>query len=358
MKPIFFTPGPTQLYPTVKKHIYQALQNNILSISHRSLPYQIIHEHTVNQLKTLLGIPKDYLVFFVSSGTEAMERTIQNTVEKKSVHFVNGAFSQRFFTIAKELGKNAHAITIPWGQGFIPDNVNIPKKSELICITHNETSTGVSIPTEYIYKLKQRWPNVLLAIDMVSSAPYVDMDYTYTDIAFFSVQKGFGLPAGLGVLFVSPQAYEKSQYLFKKGVSIGSFHSFSSLNKEAEKHQTPETPNVLGIYLLGRVCEDMHMYGIKRIRKETEEKATLLYDCLTTSTRLKPFVKEKHYQSQTVIVAEVKNGSQHLLSYLKKKGMIVGAGYGLFKDNQIRIANFPAHTIKDIQKLQKTLYIF
>ena len=35
MKPIFFTPGPSQLYPTCQTHVEKAFEENIPSISHR-----------------------------------------------------------------------------------------------------------------------------------------------------------------------------------------------------------------------------------------------------------------------------------------------------------------------------------
>ena len=39
MQNIYFTPGPAQLYPTVKNHILKALELEICSLSHRSKDY-------------------------------------------------------------------------------------------------------------------------------------------------------------------------------------------------------------------------------------------------------------------------------------------------------------------------------
>lgn len=36
---------------------------------------------------------------------------------------------------------------------------------------------------------------------------------------------------------------------------------------------------------------------------------------------------------------------------LEKKGIIIGNGYGLLKDSQVRITNFPALSRKDIENL-------
>ena len=146
MKKIFFTPGPSQLFPSVGEYIKQALSEDIASISHRSQKFEEIYYNTTISLKKLLDIPtKAYQVFFLSSATEAMERIIENCVEKYSFHFVNGAFSEKFFEIANDLKKEPMKNEVEDGQGFNFKTIKIPKKTELICFTRNETSTGVSL---------------------------------------------------------------------------------------------------------------------------------------------------------------------------------------------------------------------
>ncbi len=360
MQKIFFTVGPSQLYPTAKKHIQNALKEDICSISHRSEKFREIYGDTVAALKSLLNIPENFEIFFLSSATEAMERVIQNCVGKNSFHFVNGAFSKRFFEISGQLGKDAKKHEAALGRAFDFKQIEIPRETELICCTQNETSGGTSIPLEDIYAAKKSHPDKLIAVDIVSSAPYCKLDYSLVDCAFFSVQKGFGLPAGLGVLIVNEKCLEKSERLEKEGACVGSYHRFSEMKKQGEKNQTKETPNVLGIYLLGRIVRDMLELGIERIRKETEEKAGMVYDFFDNHPRFKPFISEKNNpaspaggRSQTVIVIGTPDGSKEIVEKLKKKGMIVGTGYKDHKDTQIRISNFPAHSVEDIKNLLK-----
>lgn len=348
MRQIFFTPGPSQIYSTVGDHIKTALKENIFSISHRSERFQAIFRKAKDGLRTLLAIPKDYHIVFVASGTEAMERIIENTVEKKSLHFVNGSFAKRWYEIAVELGKTPEKYEVPFGEGFHTSPV-VPKDVELICFNHNETSSGVAIDPKFIYNVAKNNHNALIAVDTVSSVPYVDLDYKKLDCTFFSVQKLFGLPAGLGCIILSPRAIEKAKFLQTYGISIGSYHSFPTLVEWAEKNQTLETPNVFGILLLGKVIMDMQKIGIKMIRKDTAEKARLMYSFLEQHQKYKIFVS-KEYRSTTVIVAEV-GDAKSVLARLKKKGMIVGGGYGPYKEKQIRIANFPAVNKKDIERL-------
>src|SRR5579884_2196118 len=107
MNKTFFTPGPSQLYPTIEKHISEALEQHIPSISHRSTKFKEIVKETVSNLRNVLTIPEDYHIFFLSSATEAMERVIENCVEKKSFHLVAGSFGDKFYEIAKDLKKDA-----------------------------------------------------------------------------------------------------------------------------------------------------------------------------------------------------------------------------------------------------------
>lgn len=352
---LYFTPGPSQIYPSVKKHVDTAFKKDILSISHRSKTFQEIYKNAVKNISALMNVPVSHHVFFISSSLESMERILQNCVEKKSLHLVNGSFSKTDFEFAYQLGKEPDIVEVEEGQGIELNKLKVPSDTELVMVTQNETSTGVMIPMKDIHDFKKNHPRVLVAIDIVSSAPYPRTDFRYVDMAFFSVQKGFGLPAGLGVLIVRQEVIDRSVALEKKGVLVGTYHSFSSLLKKHNEFQTPETPNVFGLYLLAEITQEMKRKGIKKIRQEIDLKSKLLYDFANTHVQWKPFVKEKKFQSQTTIVIDVKGQSKKVVEYLKKKGFMVGSGYGKFKNDHIRIANFPQHSVKDVKRLIKEM---
>lgn len=351
---INFTPGPAQLYFTVEDHMRTAFREGIPSLSHRSKRFEGIYRETTEGLRELLNLPAGYSLFFTGSATEIWERIIQNLVAERSFHLVNGSFSKRFFEIAQQLGKQPQKTEVEFGKGF-HDMGALNTKPELIAVTHNETSTGVSTPLEFIYQLKAQHPDALLAVDAVSSLPYPDFDYTRLDSIFFSVQKAFGLPAGLGVWMVNEKCIAKAEQLLASGISIGSYHTIPSLHAHAAKFQTPETPNVLTIYLLGKVVHDMVRKGIQTIRKETEYKAAILYQELENHPLLNPFVQEKSCQSKTVIVANCGEHTEKITKHLLTKGMQPGDGYGSFKKSQLRFANFPTHSKEQFELLVDSL---
>lgn len=351
---IYFTPGPSELYPTVYTHMTEALDRKIPVISHRSKLFQEVYLHATQGLRTLLKLPDHYQILFLSSATETWERILQNCVEHTSFHAVNGSFSKRFYEFSGELGLKGIKAEVPFGESFTADALNIPAEAEAICLTHNETSSGASMPVSEINKVRAKHKDALIFIDAVSSLPFPDFDYTKIDSVFFSVQKCFGLPAGLGVWILNDRCIEKAKYVASKR-STGTYHTVESMLSKAVVNQTPETPNVLNIFLLGKVIEDMNKIGAAEIRKSTERKAKLVYDYLFNSTNFEVFVKDETQRSQTTIVANTKLAPAEVNKLLAPFDMAVGSGYGNYKEKQIRIANFPAHSEAQIEKLVTTL---
>jgi phosphoserine aminotransferase len=351
---INFTPGPSQLYFTVEDHAKIAFREGIPSLSHRSKKFESIYKEVSDGLRELLGIPSGFHILFTGSATEVWERIIQNLVERKSLHLVNGSFSKRFYEVALQLNRSAEANEVPLGQGF-KNGIKVSDDTELIAITQNETSTGVSVPLSVINDLRTRYPKLLIAVDAVSSLPYPDFDYNAVDTVFFSVQKGFGLPAGLGVWLVNDRCLAKANDLLKRNISIGSYHTLPSLVQLETKFQTPETPNVFGIYLLSKVIKDLLTVGIHRIRKDTEYKAALLYQALHDHGSIKPFVQDPAWQSKTVIVADTGASTKLLTERLLERGMQPGDGYGAGKASQLRFANFPTHGKEQFELLFDTI---
>ena len=349
MLPVNFTPGPSQIYFTVEDHIRQAFREGIPSISHRSKTFEHIYRDCKEGLQELFQIPAGWELVFTSSATEVWERSLENLVESKSHHFVNGAFSKRFYEFGGLLGKSASHSVAAEGASF--DVCNHQLNAELIAITQNETSTGVVVTNHWISELRKYNPEALLIVDGVSSLPHLQPDFSLVDSVFFSVQKGFGMPAGLGVWLVNEACIQKAEMLTSKGLRTGTYHALPSMIANARKFQTPSTPNVLAIYLLSKVCQDFLRRGVDTIRKETNYKSALLYHTLDKLKNIKPFVHNAADRSQTVIVAQTGSRTQEIASLLLQNGIQAGDGYGSGKQTQLRFANFPAHSKEIYEQL-------
>ena len=349
VKKLYFTPGPSALYFTVEDHLRAALRKQIPSISHRGKEFSRIYQETEERLQQLVNLPDDYSLFFTASATEIWERMLQSVVQKRTLHLVNGAFSGRFFHIAKQLGYDAVDWKVSPGEAVIIDPSMENQEPELIAVTHNETSTGVQQPIKDLNVLRKLFPSSLLTVDVVSSFPVVDLPLELIDSAYFSVQKCFGLPAGLGVWLVNQRFIERATQMAPTGRT--SYHGVDSFYSNYQKYQTPATPNVLGIYLLGQVIGDMLDKGLERIRMESKYKSSILYHLMESKEDIKPFVTEKSWRSETVVVGNTGTSTQSLIHTLGEKGLIVGTGYGAYKTQHIRIANFPTHSKEQVEML-------
>jgi phosphoserine aminotransferase len=137
---------------------------------------------------------------------------------------------------------------------------------------------------------------------------------------------------------------------------VGTYHSLPSLWENYKKFETPETPNVMGIYVLGKVAEDFNKIGVDVMRKETDRKAKALYDFASKSANFEIFVENPNHRSATVVVLNCKGLAGDVIKQVQAKSdMILGSGYGKMKETQIRIANFPAVNEEQVQALIATL---
>ena len=129
-----------------------------------------------------------------------------------------------------------------------------------------------------ISDIRSKVTNSLISLDCVSGLPSIPFNISDVDTFYFSVQKCFGLPSGLGVWVYNNKCLDK-HYNIKEKKITGTYHSLEKLHKMSLKNQTPETPNVLAIYVLSKVLEDMNNIGIDMIVRDTNYKSSfcLLY---------------------------------------------------------------------------------
>lgn len=350
----YFTVGPTQLHPVVPGAIRDALAIGLPSWSHRSAPARSDVGRTVEALRELLGIPEGHRVLFLSSATEAMERIVEGAVQQRSVHLVNGAFARRFRTIARNLGRDTEVLEVPDGEGFELEGVDLPPGAELVALTQNETSTGVALDPAGIAGLARRHRETLVAVDTVTATPLQPLELAAVDAAFFSVQKLFGLPAGLGVLVASPRLVERARERQARGVGVGGYLHLPALAEAADRNETVATPNSLAIHVLGRVAESYLQRGLAELRRESATAAGRI-EAAAAAAGWIPFPREERHRSRTVLVFEVPGGSATVRSRLEQGGFPVASGYGPHRDTQVRIACFPVHSPAAVEGLVRLM---
>jgi len=347
----YFTVGPSEIFPEISDFYKKGTDEKLFSLHHRSNKFTEIFSETVSNLKKFLNLP-GYAFFFFSSATECMEKIVINLVEKRSSHFINGFFAERFYNISKQYSKCPEEIRTEFGKSFDTNTeALINKESDIICLTLNETSTGTVIPSAFLKELKKKFPNKLIVLDVVSAVPYYEIDSESADCIFFSVQKGFGMPPGLGVMAVNEECINKADFISRKNKQNENSFNFNKYYNNYLKNQTSYTPNTSSIYILGKICEIMLKKGLNIIREETVQKYNLLNEFISESSLFSHFVKEQGIRSVTTVAIEAVNNPEEIIKKLTEKGFEISTGYGIYKKSQIRIGNFPVHSIGDMKNL-------
>jgi phosphoserine aminotransferase len=344
---ITFNVGPSKLYPEVKQYLADAFEKNILSISHRSKEFDAISKKCLDLLHEKLNIPADYTILYTTSATESWEIISQDIVNNSAVHFFNGEFGKKWFEYAKFIIPNTVGYKFDENKTLNLDDYQIDSNVELLGFTLNETSTGTQVKTDVIESAKAKFPQSLIAIDTTSCIGGIAIDFKKFDIIYGSVQKCFGLPAGLGLLICSPKAMEKAK---QKGVT-GRYNSLLKLAEHIKAYQTSYTPNVMGIYLLSRVLDKME--NVNEIDKKIKKQAQEWYQFIPNLSGFHLHIENKKVQSDTVItVGSSEENVTKIKAEAKATDIELGSGYGPLKNSTFRIANFPAINSDEIQTLK------
>ena len=349
---ISFYPGPSRVHNEIPAYVKDAYKLGIMSINHRSDEFVAMSKRTIGLLKKKLNIPGNYTILYTSSATECWEIIAQSLIQEKSYHLYSGSFGQKWFEYTKRIRPGA--AELPFDK---EDKLNVNALSfdrdALICLTQNETSNGTQVSNSIIRQLRKKNPDNLIAVDATSSMGGVVLDFKSADIWFASVQKCFGLPAGLALMVCSPAAVECAKKLDEKK----HYNSFNFMMDMMEKWQTPFTPNVLGIYLLMRVMEDAE--PIKETDRELRARFAEWETYFSASDSLTLLVKNKAVRSVTVLpVAAPAEVVSAIKTTAKKKGLLLGEGYGDLKATTFRIANFPAIQKSELKILLRFLRQF
>jgi phosphoserine aminotransferase len=342
---ITFYPGPSKIYPSVGQYLQEAFSSGILQMNHRSQAFMDVLRHCIDVFKEKQNIPSDYQVFFTSSATECWEIIAQSLTEKSSFHFYNGAFGEKWFEYTAK--NNQLSKSSKFGINELPQ----PEIAyfDVVCFTQNETSNGTAIPLDHAF-FSAINPYALIAHDITSSLGGIAIDWSLGDIWLASVQKCLGLPAGMGILILSPKSLHRAQQINDRK----HYNSLLFIQENFEKYQTPYTPNILGIYLLGRVMESIE--NIELIDKKIKKQAKIWYNFIENETKFKILVENPALRSATVIAV---SGSEESIRSIKEKALshnvLLGNGYGQWKNNTFRIANFPAINDFEIETLKTIL---
>ena len=345
MSPMF-VPGPVDVAPEVLQ------QQTKPMLPHRSKDFEAIFQRCIDKARQIF-FTESRVFIMTNSGSGAQEACVRNLAKEKVLSCVNGAFSNRWFTVATANGKQADKIEVPMGQGITPEMVGeaLSKQAyELITIVHNETSTGVMNPVKEIAEVVHRVsPDTLIAVDAVSSlaGARIEMDAWGIDVLFTSSQKCLALPPGLALCGVNERAMERAKNVPNRGW----YFDFVLLEKHRTKDSTPMTPAMSLIFALD--------YQLDRILAEGLENRFARHSAMAQRSKQWaeakgwPLLAPEGFRSQTLTV--VTNPPEFdcadFNKFLAQRNLRLANGYGDLKGKTFRIAHMGEIQMADLENL-------
>jgi phosphoserine aminotransferase len=197
----FFSSGPCAKRPGWTP---QALNDALLSRSHRSKPGKAKLKEAIDRTRQILGIPADYRVGIVpASDTGAVEMAMWSMLGPRPVDmFAWESFGEDWVTdVAKQL-KLKDARIIKAGYGELPDLKQADPTHDIVFLW-NGTTSGVRVPNgDWISNTREG----ITICDATSAAFAMKLPWDKLDVTTFSWQKVLGGEAAHGMLVLSPRA--------------------------------------------------------------------------------------------------------------------------------------------------------
>ncbi|KXS13609.1 serine--glyoxylate transaminase [Gonapodya prolifera JEL478] len=214
---IFANPGPTNVPLSVQ---YASIAPSMDSRDEDFLAN--VYQPSLEGLKRVLKTTTAQIFLNSASGHGAWEAVLVNLLSPGDKIFIveSGIFSEAWGGMAKNLGLVPQILPSNQRTGIDVSEINKALLADTahdvkaICVVHNETSTGVTLPLAEIRKaIDETGHPALFLVDAISSLASIDfrMDEWGVDGVIVGGQKGLMLPVGLSFAAVSPKAWAATE---------------------------------------------------------------------------------------------------------------------------------------------------
>ena len=208
----FANPGPTNIPDSILRAIDRP------TIDFMDPEFIEVYEACFAGVKRVLQT-NQHVFMYTASGHGAWEATLLNLFSPSDTILVldSGYFSAQWGLMAEKHGLQVRTIAADWRRGVDIGDVAAALRSDTahkiraVCVVHNETSTGVTLPLPQIRAaMDQAGHPALLLADTISSLGSMDfrMDEWRIDAVVGGSQKGLMLPTGMSFTGVSDKALE------------------------------------------------------------------------------------------------------------------------------------------------------
>jgi phosphoserine aminotransferase len=346
-----FGSGPSKVRPEQVKAL-ASVADTYLGTSHRQAGVRTVVGRLRAGLSELFSLPDGYEVVLGNGGTTTFwDIATFCLIDERSQHLSFGEFSSKFAAAAKAAPHLKDPQVIESAPGTHP----LPRAEadiDLYALTHNETSTGVSMPVERPRDTSAH--EALVAVDATSAAGGLPVDAREFDVYYLAPQKCFAADGGLWVALMSPAAIERAQRLASGGRWVPASLDLGIAIENSRLDQTYNTPALATLFLFVDQLEWMlGNGGLAWTTARCDRSAEILYTWAEQSDFAEPFVERPADRSHVVgtidFVEEIDAAS--VARVLRANGIVDTEPYRKLGRNQLRIAMFPAIEPDDVAAL-------
>ena len=341
--------GPSKIRPEALAALASS-GTSILGTSHRQKPVKNVVKAVREGLHSLFNLPDGYEVILGNGGSTAFwDIAVLNLIENRSQHLVFGEFSSKFATASKEAPFLGEPSVIKAEPGSHPTCV-AEAGIDLYALTHNETSTGVSMPIIRPSNIG----DALVAVDATSAAGGLMVDAKEFDTYYFAPQKSFASDGGLWIAIMSPAAIARVEKIKASGRWIPAFFDLSIAIENSRLDQTYNTPAVATFMLLADQIEWMNKNGgLSFAAGRSQKSSEILYSWAEKTSYTTPFVTDPAMRSKVVGTINFDDAidATKIAAGLRANGIVDTEPYRKLGKNQLRIGMFPAVEPSDVEAL-------
>lgn len=344
--PKLFAPGPVD----VSADTFAAMSRTM--IGHRGADFEELYASLRPGLQSIFGTTRPVFLS-TSSAWGVMEGALRNLVRRKVLCLCCGAFSDKWFDVAKKLGYEADKIQVEWGEAIDPEAVRAKLAEggfDTVTFIHSETSTGVLNDLEGVTEAVKSFPDVMLLVDTVSSLSTVPIhfDDLGADVMLAGVQKALALPPGLALFTVSEAAMARA----KDTPNRGYYFDFLEFEKNDAKNNTPSTPCISILFGLQHILGEIEKEGLDARYARHAETNAMIHEW-GARHGFELFAPEGR-RSKALTCFKTPEGfdlARFIKTLKNEHNLLINGGYGKIKGETFRISNMGNETRETEQAL-------
>ena len=337
-----FVPGPTNVPDRILRAMHRAQED------HRSSVFPALTKGILGDLPKIFGTTKGQAFVLPASGTAMWETAIVNSLSPgdRLLAVRNGQFSHLFIDAAQRLGMHVDVIEAEWGAAVPPAAIGERLAADptgaikAVLVVHNETTTGVTSDIGAVRAAMNAVKhNALLMVDGVSSIASLDfqLDEWGVDFAIAGSQKGFMMPAGLGIICLSP----KGLAALGTATCPRAFFDLRDHVTHNANGYFPYTPSLAHLYGLRESLDMLLAEGMANVAARHKRLGEGVRRAVK-AWKLEVCTKDPARNSDTVTAIVVPAGSDAEVVRdiaFKKYNLALGAGLGPLRGKVFRIGH-------------------